>query len=211
LHFLEAAAIFAAAFCLQARDAMPAYIDDIGEAVRLARRSSRIMVIGCSGGGKSTLSRKLSARLGLTHISMDKEFFWLPDWVKRQKAEERQLITDTVNGEGWLMDGTGPSTFDIRVPRTQLILWVRMPRWLCLWGICKRAFFHLGKTRPDMAPGCREQLPDREFLTYIWTFEHRFAPLVIAGIDRYGPDVPVFQLKSRREVSRLLDLLDAPA
>jgi adenylate kinase family enzyme len=142
---------------------------------------------------------------------MDREFFWLPGWVKRQKAEERQLITDTVNGDGWLMDGTGPSTFDIRVPRTQLILWVRMPRWLCLWGICKRAFLHLGKTRPDMAPGCREQLPDREFLTYIWTFERRFAPLVIAGIDRHGPDVPVFQLKSRREVSRLLDLLDAPA
>ena len=190
---------------------MPAYVDNLGEAVSLIRGAGRIMIVGCSGGGKSTLSRRLSGLLGLRHVSMDREFFWLPGWVKRAKAEERALITDVVNGEGWLMDGTGPSTFDIRVPRAQFIIWVRMPRWICLWGICKRAYFHLGKTRPDMAPGCREQLPDREFLTYIWTFEQRFAPLVIAGIDRYGPDIPVLQLKSRQEVSRLLDLLGAPA
>lgn len=189
---------------------MPAYKDDIGKAAALLRQSERIMVIGCSGGGKSTLSRKLSSRFDLPYFSMDKEFFWLAGWVKRAKDEERRLITAVVDGERWLMDGTGPSTFDLRVPRAQLVIWVRMPRWLCLWGICKRALFHFGRTRPDMAPGCLERVPDREFLTYIWTFEKRFAPMVIAGLDRHGPDVPVFQLKSRRDVNHLLDLLCAP-
>ena len=114
---------------------MPAYIDDMRKAVGLVRQSERIMVIGCSGGGKSTLSRKLSGRLDLPYFSMDREFFWLPGWVKRSKDEERRLIINVVGSERWLMDGTGPSTFDIRVPRTQLVIWVRMPRWLCLWGI----------------------------------------------------------------------------
>jgi adenylate kinase family enzyme len=190
---------------------MAAYIDDICQAAGLLQQSERIMVIGCSGGGKSTLSRKISQRLDLPYFSMDKEFFWLPGWIKRSKDEERRLIAEVVAGGRWLMDGTGPSTFDLRVPRTQLVVWVRMPRWLCLWGICKRAFFHFGKTRPDMAPGCLERVPDREFLTYIWTFEERFAPLVVAGLDKHGPEVPVFQLKSRRDVNRLLDLLGAPA
>ncbi len=189
---------------------MPAYIDDMRKVAGLLRQSERIMVIGCSGGGKSTLSRKLSRKLDLPYFSMDKEFFWLPGWVKRPKGEERHLIGNVVAGERWLMDGTGPSTFDIRVPRTELVVWVRMPRWLCLWGICKRAFLHLGRTRPDMAPGCLERVPDRELLTYIWMFEKRFAPLVIAALDKHGPNVPVFQLKSRREVNHLLDLLGAP-
>ncbi|KRB53002.1 AAA family ATPase [Rhizobium sp. Root708] len=189
---------------------MPAYIEDTRKAAGLLRQSTRIMIIGCSGGGKSTLSRKISRRLDLPYFSMDKEFFWLPGWVKRSKEEERRLITEVVAGERWLMDGTGPSTFDLRVPRVEFVVWVRMPRWLCLWGISKRAFFHFGRTRPDMAPGCLERLPDREFLTYIWTFEKRSAPLVIAGLDKHAPDVPVFQLKSRRQVHHLLDLLGAP-
>jgi hypothetical protein len=61
-----------------------------------------------------------------------------------------------------------------------------------------------------MAPGCPERL-DGEFLTYIWNFERRWAPLILAGIERYKPDVPVLQLKSHREMRRLLDLLGAPA
>lgn len=190
---------------------MPAYIDDICEAAGLLLQSERILVIGCSGGGKSTLARKLCGRFDLPYLSMDKEFFWLPGWIKRPRDEERRLIAEAVSRDRWLMDGTGPSTFDLRVPRSQLVIWVRMPRWLCLWGVCKRAFMHFGRTRPDMAPGCVEQLPDRDFLTYIWTFEKRFSPLVIAGLDRHGLNVPVFQLKNRRDVSRLLDLLDAPA
>ncbi|CCM75581.1 hypothetical protein BN77_2737 [Rhizobium mesoamericanum STM3625] len=117
---------------------MPAYIDDTRKAAGLLRQLDRIMVIGCSGGGKSTLSQKLSSRLDLPYFSMDKEFFWLPGWVKRSKDEERRLITEVVAGKRWLMDGTGPSTFDLRVPRAQLVVWVRMPRLICLWGICKR-------------------------------------------------------------------------
>lgn len=180
------------------------FVESAADAAVLLKNAERIMVIGCSGGGKSTLSHKLSEVLDLPYISMDREFFWLPGWVKRSKEEERQLIVEAVAGRRWLMDGTGPSTFDIRLPRAEAVVWVRMPRWLCLWGICKRAFRHLGKTRPDMAPGCLEQFPDREFLTYIWTFEKRFVPKILVEFEEHGPSVPIVQLSSRAEMSDLL-------
>jgi hypothetical protein len=57
-----------------------------------------------------------------------------------------------------------------------------------------------------MAPGCPERLPDREFLSYIWNFEKRYAPLFIQSIDRHGPDVPVAVLRSHREMAQLLQM-----
>ncbi len=181
------------------------------EAAERLRTAERVMVIGCSGGGKSTLSQKLCARLAIPYVSMDREFYWLPGWVKRDKAEERALIAETVARERWLMDGSGPSTFDLRLPRAQIVLWVRLPRWRCLLGVTRRGLRHRGQTRPEMAPGCLEKFPDREFMSYIWNFEKRFVPIILLQLQRYGPDVPVVQLKSHEQMRRLLDLLDAPA
>jgi len=185
-------------------------LSDMAEAVVRLKSADRILVMGCSGGGKSTLSQKICARLDLPYVSMDREFFWLPGWVKRDKAEERALIAAKVAGECWLIDGTAPSSFDLRLPRTELVLWVRMPRWLCMWGALSRAVRWLGRSRPDMATGCPERI-DWEFLRYIWDWEHKFAPKVLSGLAQHGPDVPVLQLKSRGEMRQLLDLLSRPA
>ena len=108
------------------------------------------------------------------------------------------------------MDGTGPSSLDLRLPRAELVLWVRMPRWACIWGAVSRWARWFGRTRPDMAPGCPERL-DPRFLRYIWTFKDRVVPDILMGLTYHGPHVPVFQLKSRAEMRALLDLLDGRA
>ncbi|MEF0942350.1 AAA family ATPase [Rhizobium sp. BR 362] len=185
-------------------------VTDLRQAADHIRDADRILVMGCSGGGKSTLSQQICARLDLPYVSMDREFFWLPGWVNRDKAEERALIAAKVAEERWLIDGTAPSSFDLRLPRTELVLWVRVPRWLCMWGALSRALRWLGRSRPDMAPGCPERI-DWEFLRYIWDWERKFAPKVLAGIAQHAPDVPVLQLKSRGDMRRLLDLLGRPA
>ena len=183
---------------------------DIEEAAALIKKTNRILVIGCSGGGKSTLSQKIAARFGLAYVSIDRDVLWLPGWVQRDKAEQRAIIVTKVQGERWIMDGTNPSTFDIRLPRTDLVIWVRMPRVLCIWGAVSRWLKWMGRTRPEMAPGCIEKV-DWDFLRFIWTFEEKFTPRVLAGLAEHGPDVPVLQLKSRGEMRQLLDLLGRPA
>jgi adenylate kinase family enzyme len=180
---------------------------DIDEAATLLPGMSRMLVIGCSGSGKSTLATKLAARLGLRHISMDKEFFWLPGWVARDRAEIARLIKEAVAGERWVMDGNNPRNLPIRLPRTEMVIWMRPPRWVSLLGVYRRVLCSYGKVRPDMADGCPEQLPDREFLRYIWNFEAEDAPEIIGMIDRHGPQVPILQLTSHKQASRLLALL----
>lgn len=83
---------------------------------------------------------------------------------------------------------------------------MRMPRLLCIWGAISRWVKWMGRTRPEMAPGCIEKV-DWQFLRFIWTFEEKFAPRVLAGLLRYGSDVPILQLSSRRQMRQLLDLL----
>jgi adenylate kinase family enzyme len=189
---------------------MPHDLQTLAEAAKAVTCANRICVIGCSGGGKTTLAHALGQRLDLPHISMDKAFFWLPGWKKRDKTEERALIAEAVAAERWIMDGTGSSSFDVRMPRTDVVLWLRLPRWLCLLSVFRRVLKSFGRVRFDMAPGCPEQFPDREFLSYIWNFESRVAPHVMREMVRHGPDVPIFTLKTRRDVARLLDLVAVP-
>lgn len=185
------------------------YVDDTVAADHI-RSAGRILVVGCSGGGKSTLSQKLAWHFDLTYISIDRDILWLPGWAKRDRVEQRRRIVERIEADRWIMDGTNPSTFDVRVPRSDIVIWVRMPRLLCIWGVVTRWLKYLGRTRPEMAPGCIEKV-DWEFLEFIWTFEDKFSPRIVAGLAQHGPDVPVLQLKSRRQMQRLLDLLGLPA
>lgn len=185
------------------------YVDDAFAAGQI-RDARRILVIGCSGGGKSTLAQKLASHFDLTYLAIDRDILWLPGWVERSREEQRQRIVERIAGERWIMDGTNPSTFDIRLPRTDIVIWVRMPRLLCVWGVVTRWLKHIGRTRPEMAPGCIEKV-DWQFLEFIWTFEKKFAPRVTSAIAAHGPHVPVLKVKSRRQMRALLDLLRVPA
>ncbi|MGK9055112.1 AAA family ATPase [Neorhizobium petrolearium] len=183
---------------------------EIREAADKLRQADRILVIGCSGGGKSTLSQKIARRFGLGYISIDRDVLWLPGWVQREKGEQLRLIRELIAQDRWIMDGTNTSTFDIRVPRSDLVIWVHMPRLLCVWGILSRWARNRGGTRPEMAPGCPEKI-DFDFFRFVWTWERVYGPRVLAGLEKYAGDKPVLVLKSRRQVRDLLDLVGAGA
>ena len=178
----------------------------IPHAASLLRIAKRVLVVGCSGGGKSTLSLKISECFDLEYFSYDRDVRWLPGWKVRDRDQQRQIVADLVSRDRWVMDGTTVSTFDLRLPRADLLIWVRVPRRVALGGVARRVLANYGKVRIDMAKGCPEQLPDREFLTYIWTFETRVAPRIVSAIDRFGPSVPVATLSKRSEFPALCDV-----
>lgn len=184
-------------------------INDLDLAANLIRAADRILVVGCSGGGKSTLSQKIAKRFGFAYVSLDRDVRWLPGWAERDETERKRIIAEKVAQDRWIMDGTNTTTFDLRLPRSDVVIWVRMPRLLCLWGAVSRWFKWIGRTRPDMAPGCPEKI-EWEFLRFIWTFEQVYSPRIVAGLAEHGPGIPVLQLTSRRQMRALLNLLDAP-
>ena len=182
---------------------MPHYLS-LFEANKLLPTTNRVLVIGCSGGGKSTLSDKIAKKYDLKLVSIDRDVRWLPGWQERKKDQQRTIISKIVKQERWVIDGSGASSFDLRLPRTDLVLWVRVPRHIALLGLARRVTRNFGSVRPFMADGCPERIPDKEFLSYIWYFEKKHTPIFIREIDSHGPDVPVCLLRSHSQVDELM-------
>lgn len=176
---------------------------DIDEASSILQKADRILVIGCSGTGKSTLAQAIASLRRLTYVSMDRDIFWLPGWKSRSRAEAISRIEQAVAGPRWIMDGNSPGTLPLRLPRAEIVLWLRPPRHVALRGVFSRWLRYRGRSRPDMAEGCPERL-DWKFLHYIWTFERNEAPQFQEMLLRHGGNVPVVTLKSHRDGAELL-------
>lgn len=52
-----------------------------------------------------------------------------------------------------------------RIAASDTVILLAPSRATCLFRVLKRSIRQWGRTRPDLHPGCREQLPDAEFLT----------------------------------------------
>lgn len=162
----------------------------------------RILVIGNSGGGKSTLARRLGAKLGLSVIHLD-VLFWKPGWVESDDAEFRMLIVEALSSSAWVCDGDFGSSFDVRLPRADTVVWLDLPVWLCLYRAIRRAMTYRQGGRPDMAEGCRETI-DLKFYGYILTFNRRRRRRIEDALAEHGAHARLVRLTSDREIAAFL-------
>jgi adenylate kinase family enzyme len=98
----------------------------------------RVSVIGNSGGGKSTIARRLAARLAYPCVEID-TLLWLPDWrpapVERYDAEHARLIA----AERWIIDGLGRlQSIPQRLSRSTDIVLIDLPLWMHFWLAAER-------------------------------------------------------------------------
>lgn len=150
----------------------------------------RILIIGCPGSGKSTLSRALSVHTGLPVIHLDKEYFG-PDWQEMPRPEWRQRVEELVAHDRWIMDGNYAGTLATRLARADLVIYLTPSPLTCLYRVLKRIVRWRGRVRPDAAPGCKERF-DFDFLHYILTFRFHSARRV-ARLLAAHPTVPVIR------------------
>jgi adenylate kinase family enzyme len=77
--------------------------------------AQRILVIGSSGAGKSSLSTALGKILGIDVIHLDRHFYQ-PGWKSLPPARWREVVARLVATDRWIMDGDFSDTFDPRFP-----------------------------------------------------------------------------------------------
>ncbi len=153
---------------------------------------ARIVVLGCAGSGKSRLARRIGARGGIPVISLDE--IWQPDWGGDRTPAFREMLVRLHAGEAWVSDGNFAAvSFDIRLPRATLIVWLERPRWLCAWRAVGRA---LGGDHVHRL----KKLP--EALRFIRNFDRINRPLIERLRMEHGPDVPVVRLRSDAEIAQ---------
>lgn len=128
----------------------------------------RVMIIGQPGSGKSTLAREMGKRTGLpvTHIDM---IHWQPGWIERSPDEKTRLCLEVEARDRWIFEGGHSATWDSRIARADLLVWIDRSSALRFWRVLLRTSLRRGRPRPDLPEGCPEQLGNLpEFFRFMW-------------------------------------------
>jgi len=170
----------------------------------------RILVMGSSGSGKSTFSKRLSDITGIPVVSVD-ALFWKPGWVESEKAEFHARLSAAAQQPRWIMDGNFTSHLvELRRDACDTLIWFDLSRATCMLGILKRIAKSYGRVRPEMAEGCPEKI-DLEFFRYVWNFREQQRPKLLAYFEGLRPDQTFITFTRRAQADRYLsDLASAP-
>jgi adenylate kinase family enzyme len=147
---------------------------------------SRIVVLGCAGSGKTSLARRLGERTGAPVVSLDA--IWQPQWTDDDVPAFRILMKEAHAGETWISDGNfATATFDIRLPRATLVVWLDRPKLFCASRAITRVF----------QPGHDHRISGLvKVLRFIGNFDRINRPLIETQRIAYGPNVPVRRLSN---------------
>ena len=163
----------------------------------------KVIVIGSGGAGKSTFSRRLGEKLGLPVIHLD-TLFWHPNWSRTPEEDWVEIVRREIARDEWVMDGNFGGTREMRLKACDTVIFLDIPRWLCMYRILKRTILYHRKTRPDMAEGCEERF-DLEFILWVWNYPNSGRRLV-AELNRHaGKNIIV--LRATREIESFLQNL----
>lgn len=126
----------------------------------------KIAVLGYSGAGKSTLAKILGEYYNIPVLHLDTVQF-LPNWEIRDEDEKRDIVSDFMKNESWVIDGNYTKLYkEERLEQADKIIILSFNRFFCFNSARKRYFENKGHTRADMADGCNEKF-DFEFAMWI--------------------------------------------
>ena len=118
------------------------------------REMERVVVVGTSCSGKTTLARHLSSVLGSPHTELD-AIHWKPEWQERPVDEVRRMASEAAAGERWVMDGNYGSVRDIVWGRATTVVWLNYPFRVVLWRALSRTTRRVF-TQEELFSGNRE-------------------------------------------------------
>lgn len=127
----------------------------------------KIVILGYSGSGKSSLARCLSQKYDIPFLHLD-QVHHMENWQERKPEEETEILTIFLDQhDSWIIEGNYFQVLlERRLEEADLIVELLLPRIQTLYRVIKRYCQYRGQTRPDMTAGCQEKI-DWEFVKWI--------------------------------------------
>jgi len=110
----------------------------------------RILILGRTGSGKTTLARELAAALGVPHVELDALYFG-PNFSTVPLPVLRERTSAAIAGERWVTDGNKSAVRDLVWPRADTIIWLDYPLVISLWRLGKRALWRTSVLKAQAA------------------------------------------------------------
>ena len=157
----------------------------------------KVIVIGCPGIGKSTISRELHKKTGIPLYHLDM-MYWNADKTTVEKSVFIERLSVVLEKDEWIIDGNYSSTMELRMAACDTVIFLDYPLDVCLDGIKERR----GKPRGDMP--WIETEEDAEFIEFIKSYDEQQKPKVLELLEKYS-DKNIVNFKSREEADAFLN------
>lgn len=162
----------------------------------------KILIIGAGGAGKSTLAQRLGAAIGIEVVHLDR-LYWRAGWQEPSKEEWQKILENELKKDEWIMDGNFGGTLDLRLKYCDTVIFLEMPRAVCVYRAVKRWIKYRNTNRPDMSEGCNEKV-DLEFLGWICSFPKKKKPKIEQTLKRFENEKTIIRPRSRKDVEDFL-------
>ena len=157
----------------------------------------KVIVIGCPGSGKSTISRALHNKTGIPLYHLDM-MYWDADKTTVEKSVFLERLSAVLEKNEWIIDGNYGSTMELRMAACDTVIFLDYPLDVCLDGIKKRR----GKPRSDMP--WIETEEDAEFIEFIKNYNEQQKPKVLELFEKYR-DKNIIIFGSREQADAFLN------
>ena len=161
----------------------------------------RIIIIGCSGSGKTTFAEKLCEKIGLPLFYLD-AIWHKPDKTHISRDEFDARLSEILELDAWIIDGNYSRTVERRMAACDTVILFDLPVEACLEGAMSR----LGKKRRDMPwiDTAFDPWLEREIVE----FRSKKLPTILELIDKYGNGKQIIIFKSREQSDEFLRKID---
>ena len=156
----------------------------------------KIVVLGCSGSGKSTFALRLHDLTGLPLYHLD-NIWWKPDRTHISREEFDRRLDDILNDDRWILDGDYSRTYEKRIAACDTVFFLDYTEEICMDGIIGR----IGKERRDI-PWTENKL-DPELVKLVKDYETQNKPVLIELFRKYA-DKDIVTFHTRDEADNMI-------
>jgi adenylate kinase family enzyme len=177
----------------------------------------RLVVVGASGSGKTTMARALALALGVPHVELD-GINWQPGWrdISRLEPEEFfRRVAEAAAGDAWVMDGNYTKVKEAHWARATGFVWMDTPRALVMRQVLWRSLTRAVSKR-ELWPGTGNKELFRRWLDrehpIRWAWD-TWGLIRARYTEAFGSGTyegrPVYRVGGRRDGRRLIARLVA--
>ena len=159
---------------------------------------TKILILGGTGMGKSTLAERLGKKLNLPVYHIDAIHF-KENWIERGEKERDEIIRQTINEPKWILDGLYKSTLKESIEKSDLVIILWFSKFTQLKGIITRHIKNYGKERKDI-PGCVDKL-DLKFIKFTLDFKKK-NQYTIENILKENDRDKILFFKNRKQLNK---------
>jgi adenylate kinase family enzyme len=99
----------------------------------------RIVVIGTTSSGKSTLAEQLAQKIGADFIELD-ALNWGPNWTPAGDELLRARVEEATRSPIWVVAGNYSKTRPVTWARAEVIIWLDYSLWVIFWRLWRRTW-----------------------------------------------------------------------